>query len=231
MICHRCLLRQSRQALSRRSTLFEATQSSKSFPSRPIPRRHATTTAKPLSPNVATQTTPRQGDGTSHNPPAATSTSAAQPFSAPHTPSPKGEGAITGKASGAGKEAKPKPSVTVKSSCPAGTPLKGLNFIKGQQDPLALEDSAYPPWLWTVLDKKKSDDVEENREGLFCKSSTSIRDVMVRKRECMLTALRSEIRKTATYSSEAATQTGSDEPRHAGTEDTHLRTVDRFASW
>lgn len=39
----------------------------------------------------------------------------------------------------------------VASSVPAGTVLKGLNFFKNKQDPLALEDNEYPDWLWGVL--------------------------------------------------------------------------------
>ncbi|CCE66114.1 hypothetical protein TPHA_0O01470 [Tetrapisispora phaffii CBS 4417] len=40
----------------------------------------------------------------------------------------------------------------LKSSCKAGTPLQ-INVLKTGKDPIALEDSEYPPWLWTVLDK------------------------------------------------------------------------------
>jgi len=36
---------------------------------------------------------------------------------------------------------------------PAGTVLKGLNFYKDKQDPVALADEEYPAWLWRVLDK------------------------------------------------------------------------------
>jgi hypothetical protein len=39
------------------------------------------------------------------------------------------------------------------SSVPAGTVLKGLNFYKDKQDPVALADEEYPAWLWRVLDK------------------------------------------------------------------------------
>ncbi|GAA5886397.1 hypothetical protein JCM6882_001626 [Rhodosporidiobolus microsporus] len=48
----------------------------------------------------------------------------------------------------AAKSAPPPPT----SSCPAGTVLKGLNYIKDGQDPVALEDSEYPAWLWTLAD-------------------------------------------------------------------------------
>lgn len=37
------------------------------------------------------------------------------------------------------------------SSCPAGTPLN-LQIKKSGKEPVALEDSEYPEWLWTVLD-------------------------------------------------------------------------------
>lgn len=32
--------------------------------------------------------------------------------------------------------------------------LKGLNFLKNQQDPVALEDHEYPEWLWSALKRK-----------------------------------------------------------------------------
>jgi len=41
----------------------------------------------------------------------------------------------------------------VKSSVPAGTPLKGLGFTKGQEPPTAKEDDEYPSWLWGLLEK------------------------------------------------------------------------------
>ncbi|KAI9027518.1 mitochondrial ribosomal protein L37-domain-containing protein [Phycomyces nitens] len=46
------------------------------------------------------------------------------------------------------------PARTV-SAAPAGTPLKGLNYLKDRQDPIALEDSEYPEWLWNLLDERK----------------------------------------------------------------------------
>ncbi len=42
-----------------------------------------------------------------------------------------------------------------RSVCPAGTVLTGLNYFKGRQDPVALEDDEYPEWLWRCLDVKK----------------------------------------------------------------------------
>lgn len=51
------------------------------------------------------------------------------------------------------------PSGTAKiiSSCPVGTKLN-LDIRKGKPGPVALEDSEYPAWLWTVLkeDTKKT---------------------------------------------------------------------------
>lgn len=84
------------------------------------------------------------------DPPPATSTSGAQPFSTPFTPSPARSpdfppeslpGATTPPA--------------VRSSVKAGTLLKGLGYIKGKDGPVAKEDHEYPEWLWGLLDKKE----------------------------------------------------------------------------
>jgi Mitochondrial ribosomal protein L37. len=48
-------------------------------------------------------------------------------------------------------------NVVSKSSCPAGTVLN-LKVRKNGDEPVALEDSEYPEWLWSMLDKKKTDD-------------------------------------------------------------------------
>ena len=32
--------------------------------------------------------------------------------------------------------------------------LKGLNFYKDKQDPVAMADEEYPAWLWGVLEAK-----------------------------------------------------------------------------
>ena len=36
--------------------------------------------------------------------------------------------------------------------------LAGLAYLKGQPEVLALADDAYPPWLWTLLEKKELPD-------------------------------------------------------------------------
>ncbi|KAL4765594.1 mitochondrial 54S ribosomal protein mL54 [Aspergillus foveolatus] len=45
-----------------------------------------------------------------------------------------------------------KPVERPPSSCPAGTPLAGLNYFKNKPEVVALEDSEYPDWLWSLLD-------------------------------------------------------------------------------
>lgn len=118
--------------------------------------------ATPIS--SASTPTPRQGSPTSsHTPPAATSSSAAQPFSAPLTPTPTP--AIERNAA---KAADKKPTPLVKSSVPAGTPLKGLNFEKNKQDPVALADDAYPAWLWTILQRQEDKGDVGAMGDLFC---------------------------------------------------------------
>lgn len=56
------------------------------------------------------------------------------------------------------------------SSCPTGTVLQGLNYIKGKTDPVALPDEAYPEWLWKCLEVKKTADaaVDANAGDEFC---------------------------------------------------------------
>jgi large subunit ribosomal protein L54 len=49
------------------------------------------------------------------------------------------------------------PAAVAQSSVPAGTPLRGLNFFKDKSDPVAMEDSEYPDWLWTIVkDQQRS---------------------------------------------------------------------------
>ncbi|KAG0128392.1 mitochondrial ribosomal protein L37-domain-containing protein [Tuber indicum] len=42
----------------------------------------------------------------------------------------------------------------VKSGTPGGTVLKNINFLKNRSDPIAMEDSEYPEWLWSMLENK-----------------------------------------------------------------------------
>ena len=81
--CFRALARPlSEGPVSRR---YKAITSRQTTPSRRSLSSTSSSRATTL-PNAATQSAPRQGDpSSSHNPPAATSTSAAQPFSSPMT--------------------------------------------------------------------------------------------------------------------------------------------------
>ena len=58
-----------------------------------------------------------------------------------------------------------------RSICKAGTPLNGLNYIKGKTDPVALADEEYPEWLWNCLEvqKKASDAADDDAGDEFCK--------------------------------------------------------------
>lgn len=77
----------------------------------------------------------------------ATSTSAAQPFSTPFTPSPACSPDFPP------DSLVPSELTAPKSSVKAGTLLKGLGYIKGKDGPVAKEDHEYPDWLWGLLDK------------------------------------------------------------------------------
>jgi large subunit ribosomal protein L54 len=69
----------------------------------------------------------------------------------------------------AGETAKPAAAATARSSCPEGTVLNGLNYIKGGQDPVAKKDEDYPEWLWSCLDvMKKADAADDNLGDEFC---------------------------------------------------------------
>ena len=97
-------------------------------------------------------------------PPPATSTSAAQPFSTPFTPSPAKTPGIPSSPSKTPKAANKGPA-RPRSSVLAGTPLRGIGYIKGQEGPVAKEDSEYPDWLWTLLDPKDGDKAAEGKVG------------------------------------------------------------------
>jgi large subunit ribosomal protein L54 len=98
------------------------------------------------------------------NTPALSTPASSQPLSAPFTPT--GSPDVKAHAADAAKK---KPAVLVKSSVPAGTPLKGLNFEKNKQDPVALPDEEYPEWLWGILAKGKEETEGVGGMGdLFC---------------------------------------------------------------
>lgn len=98
--------------------------------------------------------------------PTSTSTSGVQPLS---TPLPKSDLSLISEPT---KQASKLP----KSSVAAGTVLKGLNFLKNKQDPVALEDHEYPAWLWTALQDKSGASGKKGAEeegDLFCTSIPS----------------------------------------------------------
>ncbi|KAL8768549.1 MAG: hypothetical protein Q9209_005234 [Squamulea sp. 1 TL-2023] len=105
---------------------------------------------------------------TSRSPNPARSTSAAQPFSTPFTPSPYPSNSPT-------HPPKPKsPSSPLPtSSLKAGTPLKGLAFEKNKEPPVAREDGEYPEWLWGLLNTGKGEEDKGIRGGgdAFSKSA------------------------------------------------------------
>ncbi|MCJ1254411.1 hypothetical protein MMC24_002226 [Lignoscripta atroalba] len=97
-------------------------------------------------------------------PPAATSKSLTQLISTPFTPASTPED----------------DAQTSKSSVPAGTPLKGLGFLKGKDPPVAGEDAAYPAWLWGLLEEggergKKKRDGDDEEGDMFSKSKKTRR--------------------------------------------------------
>jgi large subunit ribosomal protein L54 len=146
MICRQC----HKRLLSQRQTAPIIRTCSRQF------SQGSATRAQPVTAETTASTNPRP-----HGKPAATSTSAAQPFSTPLTPA-QGVSDLPDSS---------KQPVKVQSSVPAGTVLKGLNFLKNKQDPVALEDHEYPPWLWNVLNARGDAAASGagNEEGdLFC---------------------------------------------------------------
>ncbi|KAG8982429.1 hypothetical protein FRB90_006798 [Tulasnella sp. 427] len=49
------------------------------------------------------------------------------------------------------------PGDGTRSSCLPGTVLEGLTWLKDQKPILAKPDEEYPPWLWTLLERKVED--------------------------------------------------------------------------
>jgi hypothetical protein len=53
--------------------------------------------------------------------------------------------------------------------------MKGLNYLKGRDDPVALPEEEYPEWLWRCLDAKFKEEEDGGGIGdefceLFCPS-------------------------------------------------------------
>ncbi|KAF2750628.1 hypothetical protein M011DRAFT_436948 [Sporormia fimetaria CBS 119925] len=138
-------------------------------------------TARPLL-RTFTTTTPRLNAAAAAPTATTTSTSASSPLNAPLTPLPSSTHAKAPKPESA------KATPLVKSSVPAGTPLKGLNLVKGKPDPVAMEDSEYPAWLWTLLERQegKKADGAEGAGDLFSKSKKQRRLAAKRLRAAQL---------------------------------------------
>lgn len=96
-------------------------------------------------------TTPAPG-----TPPAATAADAAAPqFSNP--------------LAGTSTPSKPRPAGLPVSAAPVGTNLRGINYLKNTEDPVALEEHEYPEWLWRCLDANKDDNAGAAAAGdEFC---------------------------------------------------------------
>ncbi|RFU29191.1 hypothetical protein B7463_g7122, partial [Scytalidium lignicola] len=92
---------------------------------------------------------------------AAPTSSLSEPFSSPIA---DGAHDLTSKVT------KTKQNTTIVSSAPAGTVLKGLSYIKGRDDPVALADEEYPPWLWGCLESAKKEETGETVGDEFSKS-------------------------------------------------------------
>ncbi|KAH3684430.1 hypothetical protein WICPIJ_004616 [Wickerhamomyces pijperi] len=71
--------------------------------------------------------------------------------------------------------ATPAPAQTIKSACAAGTPLN-LKIKKSGQEPVALEDSEYPAWLWEILDPKLQQQKLEQDPAKLAKKDMKLRN-------------------------------------------------------
>jgi len=62
--------------------------------------------------------------------------------------------------------------------------MKGLNYFKGKEDPVALADDEYPAWLWRILDVRDKAGAKEDEEGdEFSKSKKLRRKAAKRQRK------------------------------------------------
>jgi hypothetical protein len=165
MICRRCIQqrRSFRELVSIANLRLAATDGAAASSQHRVSGRGFTRSALHDAEAVSSSTDilkPQSSPG----PPAANSTSAAQPFSTLRTPSPKAQGVSSSVRS----------EPRTPSSLPAGAQMKGVGYIKAQGDPIAKEDSEYPAWLWTCLDKQSGEDGGSNgaEDGdQFCKNA------------------------------------------------------------
>lgn len=134
MLCSSC----RRSLLARLPHTFHPSPSSRLVSTIPT-----TSSAPPSQPPPATI------DRTS-KPPALSSSvpGISQPFSTPMLPS-----TSSAKPSSNGKEL-PKPT-KLSGSIPGGAPLLGLGYLKAKPSVLAMEDDAYPEWLWGLVNERK----------------------------------------------------------------------------
>lgn len=58
----------------------------------------------------------------------------------------------------------------VRSGTLVGTKLTNINYLKNKADPVALEDSQYPEWLWAALESSKASSAgpSEDVGDLYC---------------------------------------------------------------
>ncbi|KAI5857816.1 mitochondrial ribosomal protein L37-domain-containing protein [Tricharina praecox] len=77
----------------------------------------------------------------------------------------------------------------IRSSTLAGTKLNNINYFKNKQDPVALEDSEYPEWLWAALDdsNKSTSNAAEDVGDLYSKSKKA--RSLAKKRAARMAAL------------------------------------------
>ncbi|KUL88350.1 hypothetical protein ZTR_04980 [Talaromyces verruculosus] len=166
MICQRCRT----SLLSRIPIQQHAIRTPSSCISLAIhkPQARFASTDTPKTPAMPPPPAPRQPGAASISIPSAISSATpgvSQPLSTPtdgiqQPPKWVNPGKEAATAAGAGADAVAAAPTHEPSSCVAGTPLTGLNYMKGKPDIVALEDHEYPDWLWTLLDdsaKKSSD--------------------------------------------------------------------------
>lgn len=62
--------------------------------------------------------------------------------------------------------------------------MKGINYLKNRDDPVALKEEEYPEWLWRTLDVKKKEEGEgEGNLDEFSKSKKIRRRAAKRQRK------------------------------------------------